>query len=420
VGRSLTLGANGDASGISDAFNGQTAEILVYNAALSNLGLIEVETYLSLKYGIALNDVDRDGDGMPDGWELAHGLDPDSDDAGLDPDGDGLTNLQEYQKGLDPQAFNVMFDRAEDTVMWVGGGSYDVTTRLLPGCNRSAISWRAWDLGRDGSGNSNDPAHEIHIGKSRRLGFGTGGGSRYLITASSPLNPAYSNSLTLNVVSIENFALSDGCFLVTPDVGTEPWWDGVYRMNADTLPLVQNRDGQAAVSLSFGAFPNIPGIMWQIENRFGGGPVAGWSQTSATNSSDCQWQQSLNWADAPDITNREFVARVGYDANRDGILEANESIKALNLTVFKIHKLILSDTSGNMATVEDDTDDDATPGSPADTLYFLSNYAETKVDVECWPGPTNLANIVTCQLISWSRGVFCDTLFRAPWPVGHG
>ncbi|MFA5343323.1 MAG: hypothetical protein WC381_05105, partial [Kiritimatiellia bacterium] len=394
VGGPLTLGANGDASGISDAFSGQTAEILVYNAALSNLGLIEVETYLSLKYGIVLNDIDRDGDGMPDGWELAHGLDPDGDDTGLDPDGDGLTNLQEYQKGLDPQAFNVMLDCAEDTVMWVGGGSYDVTTRLLPGRDlRKPISWSVRDMGWDGAGNSSDPARAGLIGTNGVFHFGAGGGSKYRITAVSPLNPACSNSLTLNVVSIENFALSDGCFLVTPDVGTEPWWDGVYRMNADTLPLVQNRDGQAAVSLSFGAFPNIPGIMWQIENRFGGGPVAGWSQTSATNSSDCQWQQSLNWADAPDITNREFVARVGYDANRDGILEANESIKALNLTVFKIHKLILSDTSGNMATVEDDTDDDATPGAPTDTLYFLSDYACAKVDVECWPGPTNLANM---------------------------
>ncbi|MGB5745596.1 MAG: C25 family peptidase propeptide domain-containing protein, partial [Desulfobacterales bacterium] len=46
--------------------------------------------------------VDWDADGLPDDWELAHGLDPTVDDADLDADNDGLTNLEEYARGTDP------------------------------------------------------------------------------------------------------------------------------------------------------------------------------------------------------------------------------------------------------------------------------------------------------------------------------
>ncbi|MBX5483482.1 MAG: right-handed parallel beta-helix repeat-containing protein, partial [Myxococcaceae bacterium] len=47
---------------------------------------------------------DYDEDGLPDEWELAHGLDPmDGNDATLDPDSDGLTNTGELTARTDPQ-----------------------------------------------------------------------------------------------------------------------------------------------------------------------------------------------------------------------------------------------------------------------------------------------------------------------------
>jgi hypothetical protein len=53
---------------------------------------------------ISSGDGDTDGDGLPDSWETANGLNPnDPADAHDDLDGDGHTSLQEYLVGTDPQ-----------------------------------------------------------------------------------------------------------------------------------------------------------------------------------------------------------------------------------------------------------------------------------------------------------------------------
>jgi hypothetical protein len=49
---------------------------------------------------------DSDGDGMPDWWELKHGLDPnDPSDTNGDLNGSGYTNIEEYLNGTDPRVY---------------------------------------------------------------------------------------------------------------------------------------------------------------------------------------------------------------------------------------------------------------------------------------------------------------------------
>ncbi len=48
------------------------------------------------------NDADTDDDGMPDGWEASHQLNPLENDAAGNADGDDMTNFEEYVAGRDP------------------------------------------------------------------------------------------------------------------------------------------------------------------------------------------------------------------------------------------------------------------------------------------------------------------------------
>lgn len=66
-----------------------------------------------------LKAMDWDQDGMPDAWELAHGLNPDDPaDASQDADGDGMSNALEYFCGTDPN--NAQSVLKFDSVQWKG------------------------------------------------------------------------------------------------------------------------------------------------------------------------------------------------------------------------------------------------------------------------------------------------------------
>jgi hypothetical protein len=78
------------------------------------LGPLSNELVLLLTDGVDLNH-----NGVPDDWEIAHGIT----DLNADPDFDGLTNLEEYRLGTDPYRRDTDWDHWFDGEEYVVGGN---------------------------------------------------------------------------------------------------------------------------------------------------------------------------------------------------------------------------------------------------------------------------------------------------------
>ncbi|MBI4659516.1 MAG: lamin tail domain-containing protein [Verrucomicrobia bacterium] len=88
---------------------------------------------------------DRDNDGIPDSWEMQHGLSVGLDDAALDPDNDGMTNLQEYIAGTDPKnsasVLKLEASRAGSEVLFRFSAQADKAYSLLFRTNLTLGAW---------------------------------------------------------------------------------------------------------------------------------------------------------------------------------------------------------------------------------------------------------------------------------------
>jgi subtilisin family serine protease len=117
--------------------------------------------------------LDTDRDGMPNGWENEHGLDPYSDDSQLDADHDGLTNIREYYNYCDPynpdtdgdgmhdgweadHSLNPLMNDADGDADNDGYTNlFEYFARSLPD-DASSLPWYACDLHEDGIINFRD------------------------------------------------------------------------------------------------------------------------------------------------------------------------------------------------------------------------------------------------------------------------
>jgi len=184
---------------------GETVENYMQRNNLDHAGLLQGDAQF-VSASMSMMDADSDGDGLPDWWEVLHGLDP-GDPSGVngaygDRDGDGLSNIAEYLAGTDPNNWDTFGDGLSDFDSSAGGLTFgelfmdgdmipDAWELLYPDVLSPLVNDAHLDPDGDGWGNL---AEYLGQGYDVTRETGAGGGETLLVAPVSPTRPndAYS------------------------------------------------------------------------------------------------------------------------------------------------------------------------------------------------------------------------------------
>ena len=123
-GFTFNIGGDGVYDGAGNFFEGQIDDVAVWDVVLTPEQIADLAANRVAPDGSPVSILDTDGDGIPDGLEERHGLDPQVADADTDKDEDGLTAFQEIiEKNTDPNEPDTDGDGLLDGVE-TGTGTY--------------------------------------------------------------------------------------------------------------------------------------------------------------------------------------------------------------------------------------------------------------------------------------------------------
>ncbi len=224
---------------------------------------------------------DTDGDGLPDEWETAHGLNVGTNDANADSDGDGLSNVAEFTAGTNPKAIDTDGDGFQDGLE-ISLGSSPTDGTKVPNLARSGTGF----IGVKESLESGPETEQdyAHAGDVTAINDGNPASRVDTYNGDTPTQVGYvgirwDSALTNKLKSLKlNMAtfLDGGWF--GPN-GTGPGAGGALRTNHLTEPKVEiTTDGSTWVPVAF----TSDYVQKLTGHKIGGGAVPNPSSVVAT------------------------------------------------------------------------------------------------------------------------------------------